>query len=142
MSITALVTGRLIAAPERRTGNSGKPYTLAKLSAATEGEDSLVSLIAFGSVAEELAALGKGDTVAINGRAKVNAWTGKDGSPQAGLSVTADAILSAYHLRKRRAAVAGDPEPTDRPPRQQRQQGAHADRQEDFGPQDWPGDGQ
>jgi single-stranded DNA-binding protein len=150
MSITALVTGRLIATPERRTGNSGKPFTLAKLSAAAEGEDALVSLIAFGSVAEELAALGKGDTVAVNGRAKVNTWTGKDGSPQAGLSVTADTILSAYHLKKRRAGVAGDGEPgnSDAPLPQSGQKvrtppvralvRSGSDRPEDFGPQDWP----
>lgn len=31
MSITALVTGKLIADPDRRTGSGGKPFTLAKL---------------------------------------------------------------------------------------------------------------
>lgn len=108
MSISALITGKLIADPERRTGNNGKPFTLAKVVAATDDGESLVSVIAFGSVAEQLAELGKGDTVALTGRAKVNTWTDREGNPKAGLSVTADALLTAYHLRRKRQAVTGE----------------------------------
>lgn len=106
MSITALVTGKLIATPEQRTGASGKLYVRATL-AAHDGEgDSLVSVMAFGSVAEQLGALAKGDTVAINGRAKVSTWTGRDGSPKSGLNVTADVVLTAYQLKQKRKALA------------------------------------
>ena len=108
MSITALVTGRLIADPERRTGTSGKPFTLAKIAAVGDDGDALVSVIAFGSVAEQLAEFGKGDTLAITGRAKVNTWADREGNAKAGLSVTADALLTAYHLRRKRAAVTSD----------------------------------
>ncbi len=113
MSITALVTGRLIADPERRTGQSGKGYVLAKIAAHDGDADSLVSVMAFGSAADQLAAMGKGDTVAVNGRAKVNTWAGRDGETKAGLSVTADAVLSACHLKRKRQAVtdAGAPKP-------------------------------
>jgi single-stranded DNA-binding protein len=106
MSITALVAGKLIADPERRTGQSGKAYVLAKVAAHDGEADSLVSVMAFGSAADQLAALGKGDAVAINGRAKVNTWSGRDGTTKAGLSVTADAVLSAYSLKRKRQAVA------------------------------------
>lgn len=106
MSITALVTGKLIAEPERRTAQSGKTYVLAKIAAHDGDGDSLVSVMAFGSAADQLAALGKGDAVAINGRAKVNTWSGRDGETKAGLSVTADAVLSAYHLKRKRQAIA------------------------------------
>lgn len=106
MSVTALVTGKLIGDPERRTGQSGKAYVLAKIVAHDGDADSLVSVMAFGSAADQLAALGKGDTVAVNGRAKVNTWSGRDGEMKAGLSVTADAVLSAYHLKRKRQAVA------------------------------------
>jgi single-stranded DNA-binding protein len=105
MSITALITGKLIADPERRTGQSGKAYALAKIAAHDGDADSLVSVMAFGSAAEQLAAMSKGDTVAVNGRAKVNTWAGRDGETKAGLSVTADAVLSAYHLKRKRQAV-------------------------------------
>ncbi|MDP9124024.1 MAG: single-stranded DNA-binding protein [Pseudomonadota bacterium] len=106
MSITALVTGKLIAAPEQRTGASGKPYVRATLAAHDGDADSLVSVMAFGSAAEQLAALAKGDTVAINGRAKVSTWTGRDGSPKSGLNVTADVVLTAYQLKQKRKALA------------------------------------
>jgi single-stranded DNA-binding protein len=110
MSVTALITGKLIADPERRTGASGKDFVLAKVGTTTEEGDLLVSVIAFGSVAEQLAAMGKGDTVALNGRAKVTTWTGKDGGAKAGLSLTVDALLTSYHLRRRRAAMNQGPE--------------------------------
>ncbi len=114
MSIVALVTGRLIADPETRTseGTRGKPYTLAKVAAATDEGSALVSVVAFGSVAEQLAALSKGDTVALSGRAKPTAWQGREGEgPRAGVSMVADHLLTAYHLRRKRQAVsrpAGD----------------------------------
>lgn len=108
MSFTALVTGRLIADPERRTGTGGKPFTLAKIAASSGDGDALVSVIAFGSIAEQLAAMTKGDALALTGRAKVSTWSDREGNARAGLSVTADALLTAYHLRRKRAGVAGD----------------------------------
>ncbi|MGS0757507.1 single-stranded DNA-binding protein [Roseateles sp. GG27B] len=106
MSVTALVTGRLLADPEQRTGPSGKAYTLARMAVQTDGEESAAaSLIAFGTAAEQLVALSKGDTVAATGRCKVTSWSGRDGEAKAGLSVTVDLLLSAYHLKRKRAAV-------------------------------------
>jgi single-stranded DNA-binding protein len=118
MSITALVTGKRIAAPEQRTGASGKPYVRATIAAHDGDGDALVSVIAFGSVAEQLGSLAKGDTVAVNGRAKASTWTGRDGSAKAGLNVTADSLLTAYQLKHKRkalvtpAAEAPSPRPT------------------------------
>jgi single-stranded DNA-binding protein len=114
MSITALITGKLIADPEQRTGQSGKPYTRATVSAHDGDGDALVSVMAFGTVGEQLAAMAKGDTVALNGRAKLNSWTGRDGVTRTGLSLTADAMLTSYHLKRKRQAVSpkADPEPT------------------------------
>ena len=68
----------------------------------------MVSVIAFGTVSEQLAALGKGETVALTGRAKVTTWTGKDGGSKAGLSLTAEALLTTYHLRRKRAAMRAE----------------------------------
>lgn len=109
MSITALITGRLIADPERRTSASGKGFTTARLSAGTDDESVLCSVIAFGTAAEQLAALAKGDTLAITGRAKPKAWTDREGSLKAGLDVVAEQVLTAYHVRRKRQAMAQDP---------------------------------
>ncbi|MCC7152858.1 MAG: single-stranded DNA-binding protein, partial [Rubrivivax sp.] len=66
------------------------------------------SVIAFGTAGEQLAALAKGDTLAIAGRAKPKAWTDREGSLKAGLDVVAEQVLTAYHLRRKRTAIAGD----------------------------------
>lgn len=109
MTITALITGKLIADPERRASStSGKAFTTARMAAGSDGESVLCSVIAFGAAAEQLAELGKGDTVAIVGRTKPKAWTGKDGDLKAGLDVVADQLLTAYQLRRKREAMSGE----------------------------------
>lgn len=105
MTITALIVGKLLADPETRTGSSGKPFTTARLLAGTDDEPCFCSVIAFGTVAEQLAALAKGDTVAMTGRTRPKAWL-KDGEPKAGLDIVADQLLTAYHLKRKRAAMA------------------------------------
>ena len=106
VSITALITGRLIADPERRTSSGGKPYATARVAAGTDDESVLCSVIAFGHVGEQLAALAKGDALSLTGRTKVKAWTDREGQPRAGLDVVADQVLTVYHLRKKRQAMA------------------------------------
>ena len=113
MSLTALITGRLIADPERRTGGSGKAFTTARLAAGTEDESVLCSVIAFGSAADALAALAKGDSLAVTGRTKPKAWIDREGQPRAGLDVVAEQVLTAYHVRRKRQAMRG---PVDEAP--------------------------
>lgn len=120
MSIDVLIVGRLVADPVRRTGASGKPFTTARMGAATDGGESvLCSVIAFGTAGEQLAALTKGDTLAIAGRATPKAWTDREGALKAGMDVVAEQVLSVYHLRKRRAALGGD-EGNEAAPRERR----------------------
>lgn len=108
MSITALVTGKLHAAPERRIGGSGKPFTRAAVIAHDGDGDSWVSVIAFGHIADQLAALDKGDTVSVSGRGQVKTWE-KNGETRAGLSVVADCLLTVHHVRRKRQAMqSGD----------------------------------
>lgn len=116
MSVTALVTGKLIADPERRSGAGGKLFVLAKMIAHDGDADSLVSLIAFGSAAEQIAALTKGDALAVNGRAKVKTWPDREGHVKAGLSVTADLVMTPYQLKRKRQAQAGATSASDNPP--------------------------
>lgn len=113
MSITALITGRLVADPARSTGPKGRPCTTALVAAATDPGDDLVSLIAFGRGAEQLAALAKGDSVSVTGKARVTTWTGKGGESRAGLSVTVHALLTAYHVRRNEQAMDADADATE-----------------------------
>ena len=128
MSFDVLITGRLVKAPERRTAKNGNAFAVASVAVPTEADESmLASVIAFRSEAvAALLALGKGDAVALAGKAKLNSWTGSDGTAKHGLSVTVDVVTSVYHVRRKRAAVQGDdgePAPTApaRQPREQRQ---------------------
>jgi single-stranded DNA-binding protein len=81
MTITALITGRLIADPERRTSASGKDFATARLAAGTDDDSVLCSVIAFGHIGEQLAALAKGDSLALVGRTKPKAWVDREGQP-------------------------------------------------------------
>ncbi|ODU07814.1 MAG: hypothetical protein ABS84_15540 [Rubrivivax sp. SCN 71-131] len=109
MSITALIVGKLIAEPEQRTGASGKPFTTARVAADAEGDSVLCSVIAFGPAAEQLAALAKGDTLALTGRCKPKAWSTKDGELKAGLDVVACVFhaIADTHFTGSRTAFHG-----------------------------------
>ena len=100
--LSLLATGRLAGNPEVRTGPSGRPYTRARLFCPSEGGDVPLSMIASGTVGEELATVPAGVAISVSGRFKLAAWTGRDGTQKTGLSVTVDAILYA-RLPHRRA---------------------------------------
>ena len=102
--LEALISGKLIKAPELKTGQSGKYYCQFLLSVSV-GEDKpvVVSGMAFTETAEKIAKLGKGDALSVVGALKPNSWTDKaTGTLKHGLSITANASLSAYDLKKRR----------------------------------------
>ena len=110
MTITALIVGKLTADPEQRTGASGKTFTTARLAAGTDADSVLCSVIAFSTASERLAVLGKADTVALTGRCRPKSWAAMDGETKTGLDLVADQLLTAYHLKRKRQAMAGDGE--------------------------------
>ena len=102
--IDALISGKLIKSPELKTGQSGKYYCQFLLSVAI-GEDKpvIVSGMAFTETAEKIARLQKGDALSVVGSLKPSEWTDKaTGTLKHGLSITANASLSAYDIKKRR----------------------------------------
>lgn len=119
MSLHILALGTLTADPQKRTSSGGKDYVTANLRTPTEEESTLVSVVCFSDSAKAaLLALGKGDSVSVTGRAKLTSWVGWDGEARQGLSLVADAVLSAYAVGKKRDATvaarkidddAGDP---------------------------------
>ncbi len=109
MALDVLAQGKLVKTPERRTTKDGRPYALAQVSVPTDGDESmLASCICFRAEAvAALLALDRGDAVALAGRAKLSSWTGADGTLKHGLNVTVEAVLSVYHVRRKREAMAG-----------------------------------
>ena len=103
--IDALISGRLIKAPELKTGQSGKYYCQFLLSVAVgEEKPTVISGMAFQDVAEKIAKLGKGDALSVVGALKPSEWVDKaTGVTKHGLSITANASLSVYDIRKRKA---------------------------------------
>lgn len=125
--IRALLTGSLYGDPQARTSQSGKPFTTAKVRA--DGKDGATvwcSLVAFGELAERLAALPANAALSVAGRAEVSAWLDKQGEPKAGLSIVADE-LATLKAKPRPPQGAGDTrqgrqgeDATPRPQRAQR----------------------
>jgi len=124
MALDILAQGKLVKQPEQRTASNGRPYALAQLAVAMDDGDVLASCIAFRSEAvDAMMALGKGDVCSVAGRGKVSTWTNRDGETKPSLSITVDAVLTAYHVRRKRAAVQGDdrePDDSTRAPRPDR----------------------
>lgn len=126
--IDALIQGKLHGNVQQRTGRNGKPFVTAKVTTTTkDGSQQFVNVIAFAPDAcNALLALQAGDAVALAGELATSIYTGKDGAPRISLDLTAHAVLTAYHVtRKRRTVQArnhpdndhGAPIPDHWPPR-------------------------
>ena len=101
--IDALIAGKLVKKPVQRTGQSGKPFVTCNVRVATTGEEAVfVSVIAFDSaVIAGLMALDAGDSVSLSGPLTPKVWQGKPA-----LDLVAHGILTAYHVNRKRKAVA------------------------------------
>ncbi|MBU9310840.1 single-stranded DNA-binding protein [Burkholderia multivorans] len=109
--IDGLVSGKLYGTATSRTGASGKAFVTAKVRAAAgDGESLFVNVIAFSTTAgEALLALGDGDSVALAGTLTPKVWTNRDGETKPALDMVAHAVLTAYHVKRKRAAMQGRP---------------------------------
>ncbi|HRN76602.1 single-stranded DNA-binding protein [Ottowia sp.] len=105
--IDALIAGKLVGAPQQRTGASGKPFVTARVRVPTRDSDAMfASVIAFSNTVQSaLMALGDGDSVALSGELTPKTWTDRQGATHPALDVVAHAVLSAYHVTRRREAV-------------------------------------
>ena len=108
--IDALITGRLHSEPERRTAKNGNPYAVAKVRVPTSGGEALfVSVIAFNEApVTALLALGEGDSVAIAGELTPKVWTDKAGVARPSLDLIAHAVLTEYHVMRKRKALEAE----------------------------------
>lgn len=121
--LSALLAGTIASTPKSGKSASGTVWAncVVRCPVGTnkegEAETAFVSLACFGSDADALARLDKGDTVTAQGHIKPTVYT-KDGEERHGLSMTAGHLLTAYMVRKKRGDT-GDQGQTR--PSQQRQ---------------------
>jgi hypothetical protein len=107
--IDALIAGKLHGKPTQRTGQSGKPFVTCTVRVATEGDPLFASVIAFDpATCAALLALDNGDSVAMSGSLTPKVWT-KDGKARPSLDMVAHAVLTPYHVTRKRRAMAGEP---------------------------------
>jgi single-strand DNA-binding protein len=102
--LDALIAGKLVKDAELKTSASGVYYTHFLLSAPiSEQQPVIVSGVAFQEVAERIAKLKKGDSLAVIGSLKPSEWNDKaTGETKHGLSITVSNSLSVYDIQKRK----------------------------------------
>jgi len=105
--IDGLIAGKLYGHAESRTGKNGSPYVTARVRAAAGDSSPLfVNVIAFAEAAcDALLALDDGDSVALSGALTPKAWTDKNGEARPALDMVAHAVLTAYHVSRKRQAM-------------------------------------
>lgn len=105
--IDALISGKLIRDPSRKIAKTGNNYIQFLLSVHIgEPETIVVSGIAFDEIAEKIALLKKGDSLAVVGSLKPSEWIDKTtGETRHGLSITVNNSLSPYDIKKRKPNV-------------------------------------
>lgn len=109
--IDALIQGRVHGKPAQRESANGNPYAVAKIRvSARDGEAHFVNVIAFADdVIDALLALSEGDSIAISGELAPKVWTDRDGNARPSLDLLGCAVLTPYHVQRKRQAVrAGD----------------------------------
>jgi single-stranded DNA-binding protein len=111
--LSALISGTIASDPKHGTSQSGTTWANCVVRCPCgqnretgDQESAFVQVACFGSHAEALARLAKGDSVSATGNMKPTTYQ-KDGQDRHGLSLTATAILSPYQLRQKRGDDQG-----------------------------------
>ena len=109
--IDALIAGRLYGKPAERTTSAGKPFATAKVRVSTRDGDALfVNVIAFAeSAVTALLALSDGDSIALTGELTPKVYTPNSGEPRPSLDLLAHAVLTEYHVSRKRQAMSEQP---------------------------------
>ena len=113
--MTLSAYGRLGREPKPITTKTGKAMTVASLAVTVPSREDgetvdatqWVSVTAFGKLADDLARHGKGEMVAVIGRAQLNRYQAQDGAAREDLGLVADSLMSARTSRpagKRKAS--------------------------------------
>jgi single-stranded DNA-binding protein len=106
--LSALISGQLATDPKHGTSQTGTTWSSCVVRVPCgqnketgDAESAFVQVACFGSHAEALARLGKGDSISAQGQLKPTVYQ-KDGQERHGLSLTANQLLTEYAIRKKR----------------------------------------
>eukprot|EP01034_Spumella_vulgaris_P024072 gene24072-30374_t len=104
--IDALIAGRLRGAVAVRQSTNGNTFATWRIAAAgKDGESLLCSCISFSQKAiAAMQALDDGDSVAVSGEASISVWADAQKGQCHGLNVQVYAVMTAYHLGRKRKA--------------------------------------
>jgi single-stranded DNA-binding protein len=113
--IDGLVSGRLYGTAQVRTGQHGTHFVTCRVRAsAGDGESLFVNVIAFDdTVKDALQALDDGDSVSLAGALTPKTWIDKQGNAKPALDMVVHAVLTAYHVQRKRRAIRGETGQTD-----------------------------
>jgi single-stranded DNA-binding protein len=102
--LDALISGKLVRDTELKTSAGGTAYTQFMLSVSYgEPQAMVITGVGFGEVAERIAKLSKGDSLAVIGSLKPSEWQDKTtGETKHGMNITASSMLSVYDFQKKR----------------------------------------
>lgn len=111
--ISALITGSIVSDPRSGISKSGTEWSNCVVRCPCgqnretgDAESAFVQIAAFGSEAGKLARLARGDAISATGALKPTEYV-KNGETRHGLSLTAQAILTAYGIAKKRGDSDG-----------------------------------
>lgn len=94
IAIVALITGTLTQVPVSRTTAKGTAMATTSIAVETrDGKPVHIGVMAFGSEAETLLQLDKGDSLAIRGKLELNRWVSSEGEAKERWQLVADALL-------------------------------------------------
>ena len=107
--INALITGSIVSDPRSGISKSGTEWSNCVVRCPCgqnretgDQESAFVQIAAFGTEAGKLSRLTRGDSVSATGALKPSEYQAKDGTTRHGLSLTAQAIITAYGISKKR----------------------------------------
>ena len=95
--IRGLIHGRVFKVAEAKTSANGKAFasgTIALDGQFNDGAPRFARVVAFGELAEQLAALPKGAAVAVAGKLEIGVWTPDSGKTEAQVKVLADDLIA------------------------------------------------
>jgi len=109
--IDGLIGGKVYGKSVEREGQGGKAYVTTKvLAPGGDGESIFVNVIAFSDEARfALLALDDGDSVALSGTLTPKVWTDKNGDTRPAIDMVAHAVLTPYHINRKRQAIQQQP---------------------------------
>jgi len=108
--IDALISGTLHGAPKSRTSQTGKPFVTAVVRCPMrDGGTTFANVIAFDAAARRaLEALSAGDSLSIAGEATIKVYIPATGEPRPSLDLLAHAVLTEYHVSRKRKAMQSE----------------------------------